>query len=161
MHKIKNKKLFGLIVSLVIVVLVALLAIGSRWYISQNSQAIPKIVRQSVSFPIYYPSPLPTGYSYQKGSARVQGSLVYYVIRDGDKKVYVTEQAAPPNPPNLGAVPGLKGVNSSAGQTFTGIYNSAPVGFLLSNTTLVNLQATKGVPSDVVSKTIQSMVSLP
>jgi hypothetical protein len=147
----------------VLAVLVIAIASGAIYinYIRPADSPFSKTIKQSVGFPIYYPSSLPAGYQYAKGSAKIDASLLYYNLSSGNQTIYVTEQAAPQNPPSLSGLPNFKPLNTFAGQAAIGIDHGTPVGIIISNTTLVNLRASNDVPNDVLAKTIQAMSSLP
>jgi hypothetical protein len=157
-HRKKRGKRLLLIL---IVLLLAALGGGGWWYFSNSSTGIPKKIVHSVNFPVYYPSPLPAGYSYEKGSAKVSGSLLVYNLQSGSMRISVTEQAAPAHPPSLSDLPNFKSIDTLAGQAVIGSDRGIPVGILISNTTIVNLRTSNEVPNDVLGKVVQAMSSLP
>jgi flagellar basal body-associated protein FliL len=146
-------------------ILMLLLIIGiSGWWLIHRSETgpIPKKIKNGVKFAIYYPNNLlPRGYELQKDSVKQENGLVTYTLQNGDKQIYVTEQSAPPRPPDLSVITNYKKVDTFAGQAAIGTDRGAPIAFLVSNTTMVNMRATKDVPNDVLARTLQAMSALP
>jgi hypothetical protein len=56
---------------------------------------IPKSISDQVGFPLYYPARLPKGFTIDKSSFSYGNKVVAFVIRSGDKKIFVTEQTKP------------------------------------------------------------------
>ena len=71
---------------------VVLLAVGAGLvlYTRSSSNPLPENIRKSVSFPIYYPSPAPKGYSFDPASPKASGDLLVYTFKDGSGKAPIT-----------------------------------------------------------------------
>lgn len=122
-----------------------------------------KHAQKIVSFPLYYPV-LPSAYKLDKSSVKTESQIVFYSISDGDKKISVSEQPIPTSPPDFEKIkksnPSFKKLDSLAGQAIVGTYLDKPVAFLLTNTTLININASKDTPEDIVRGIAASMRSL-
>jgi hypothetical protein len=132
-------------------------------YIKQKSSPIPKTILQAVNYPIYYPSSLPSGYQLDKTSVTFQSNILSYKLVNNNKNITITEQASPSPPPDLQLLikAGYSKVETPLGLSVLGTHNGITVATLLTSTTLINLTADKGVPSDYAVKTIQQLHSLP
>lgn len=95
-RKARNKKKW-VFASLVLLILGAGVADG--WlYLHRGTDPVPKSIRQSVSFPIYYPDPkkLPVGYNLNLHSLSASAKAVIYSINyDDGKKLVFTIQKRP------------------------------------------------------------------
>jgi hypothetical protein len=165
-----KNRIAAVTVVILLVVIVGLLVKNS------NSSPIPKSIRKTVNFPLYYPSKLPNGYTYEKSSAKSDAGIVFYSLKSGDKKILVSEQTAPAHPPDLNAltkpqtVPaGPSGFSPPAISLFQKIDNSTgqaiqgtsiagnPVAIILTDTTLINLSGSATLPSNVITEVVQSL----
>jgi hypothetical protein len=127
--------------------------------IKKDSGLVPKNIRQSVSFPIYYPSALPSGYRLEKNTFSVQNGMVFYHLINGDSTVVVSEQTSPPNPLDLKSTPGFGEVPSTAGEAAAGMVDGTPVAIVVTEKTMVNIQGSKNTPRDLVAKLAQAMTA--
>lgn len=153
-------------VNLARLLVLALILASSLWtwhYFKDRAKPIPNNVRQSVSFPLYYPSSLPDGYSLDKGSIKVEGQIIFYLIASGSKKISISEQVVPNPAPDIKNVQGnssIKKIDTSFGKAILGLYRGAPVAIMLTKTTLINMNASSDVPTDLISKIVQNMYPL-
>jgi hypothetical protein len=154
----KRKYLFLAGVILVLAILAYVLVIN------KNNGPLPHKTTAQVSFPVFYPRPLPPGYKYQKDTAKVERGILFYNLAKGKNVVSVSEQVAPPVKPDFETIQksnnSYKKLDVPAGQALIGISNTEPFGIIVSNTTLVNIHAGKQVPLDVITKFVNSMSSL-
>jgi hypothetical protein len=147
-----------------IAVLVILLSVGLFVWKHKISSAspIPKNIVKSVNFSIFYPSPLPDKYSLKKDSIKIQTQILFFTLQNGDNKISVSEQSAPPNPPDLQLLTqaGFSKINTTLGQAVQGTNGSRAVAILLTNTTLINVSGSSSTPSDAVTSVITRLHSL-
>jgi len=148
---------------LLCLLLVLALALFGTWLYIKNKDKgpLPKSVEQSVSFPIYYPSPVPAGYIYKKGSASFQKGILFYTLSSGSQDSLVSEQAIPQNPPDLNSLTGFKKFQTIAGDAVIGTNLGKPVVIILSNTTLISITGSQNTPKDALTRLAASMSSLP
>lgn len=139
-----------------------LVVIGVLWLVhSRDHGSLPAFVERTANFPLYYPSPLPSGYAYKQGSAKNDNNIVFYSLQKGNLTISVSEQASPPNPPDLAHIKGFTNFQTLAGSTALGASFGRPVAIVLSNTTLITITGSSYVPRSVVGNIARGMSSLP
>ncbi len=148
------------VISVLLVTSLGLAGGGLYYYRWRSDWPIPKVVRSQIQFPIYYPSSMPKGYSYQKGFAKIQNGILFYKITSGNRTIVIGEQAIPVAPPDLSSLIGFKKIVTLAGNAAVGSNNGQPIAIVLSNTTLININGSKNVPNDVVGNLAKSMSTL-
>lgn len=95
-HVVKRKRGYALFFA--IVFSLALLLFGLHWLRNRQPapSPIPASIRSSAHFPLYYPQPLPPGFSLITDSFSANNQAVIYQIQaPGDVKVSVSLQAIP------------------------------------------------------------------
>ncbi len=93
-----KKSLTGL-AKLLVAALIVGGAIFAGHYFRSEPVPIPKGVRQSVSFNLYYPSKLPSGYKFDKTSLTNSNNVVFYAFNNAEanQTITVSLQALPDN----------------------------------------------------------------
>jgi hypothetical protein len=157
---LRNKKVFPALV------IVAILVTGFIIYSSvgsKNSSPFAAVQKQNAPFAFYYPQ-IPAGYRINSSSVTYQNQILFYNLSSGNRVINISEQAAPANPPDFDKLQksytDFTPISTLAGKGIVGVVNGVPVGILLTNTTLVNINATKDVPKEVVAHIAQNMSSL-
>lgn len=161
--RLKRKKLsrraaFATGLFLLLIISAALL-----WYIpSYRSSGLPRDLRRSAGFQLYYPIPMLDGFTFQKNSAKLQAGILFFDIRSGTYQIHLSEQAIPPAPPDLGSLStiGFKGFTTLSGNATVGMDAGHPVGILLTNASLVTVTGEHSVPLDVIANVIRHLSSL-
>ena len=94
----KRKKLKFILLLLAILILIAS-STGTWFYLHRSTSPVPKSIRQSVNFPIYYPDPkkLPAGYNLNQSSFKSINSdaIAYSVSYSNNKKLIFSVQKKP------------------------------------------------------------------
>jgi hypothetical protein len=141
----------------------AIAVVGVVLLVNRNGNALPTAVTKQVSYPLYFPSPMPLGYIYQAGSATVSNGIINYKLVNGvGSTVVVSEQVTPPDPPILTKLAGFTSLSTDAGTAAVGTASTKqPLAIIVSNTTLITITGQANMPSDVVAKVAQAMSSLP
>lgn len=131
---------------------------------SQHRSVFPDNIVHNSGFAVYYPTTLPAGYSLDTKSVRSENGIIFYRLTKGANSLTMSEQAAPANPPDFDA---LKKLNSSfkqldldGGKALLGIDHGLPVAIVATNTTMINISASKDVPLDLVNTTARKMSPL-
>lgn len=153
--KKSRRKLILLGVAVLVAIIVG--AGAELLFIKKDPGPVPKNVSQSVNFPLYYPSALPSGYQLEKNTFSVQNDMVFYHLINGDSTIVISEQASPPNPLDLKSAPGFGEVPSAAGQAAAGMVSGTPVAIVVTEKTMINIQGSKNTSRDLVAKLAQSM----
>ncbi|HET7637177.1 MAG TPA: hypothetical protein VFK47_00410 [Ktedonobacteraceae bacterium] len=79
-----------------VVCVVALATIGGRLWIFKPAPSPFKEALTQVVFPIYYPQPMPAGFTLDTQSIQVSGGIVFYTLRaTNGNTVTVTNQLPP------------------------------------------------------------------
>jgi hypothetical protein len=146
-----------------ILVLAILACAGTIILLLENTSPLPGSVTKHALFPLYYPSPVPDGYSYMRGSATIENGILFYALGTNNKSndIRISEQAVPAAPPDLNHIAGFTTMQTLAGNTAIGTSLNKPMAIILSNTTLITITGSKSTPSDIVSEVARAMASLP
>lgn len=118
---------------------------------------LPEQVVKIANFPVYYPSPLPQGFGYKSGSARMDNGIVFYELLNGNTIVHVSEQRKPTSLPKLDTLSG-RPLETPVGEgaILSGDGNSAII--IATSTTLITLSSS--VPSATLSPIAKNMRNL-
>jgi hypothetical protein len=153
----------------VLAVILVLVAAGGFFYHQHQTKIpvsaapaipLPASVSSKVNFPIYYPSPTPAGYTYSQGSTTVQSGLVFYKMFNGSKFVFFTEQASPPRPVDLSALPNYKQFAVPAGTAALGTNLDKPAGLVVTKNTLINVSSAGGASADDLTALLHALTPL-
>lgn len=123
--------------------------------------SLPANIVSGVNFPLYVPAKLPPDYHYNIGSANIRNGILFYKLSSGTKIITITEQPLPPVDINLTDIKSYSDLKVPAGRAAIGISVGNPAVIILTDTTMVNINSTKGTPKDVVSELAQSISLLP
>lgn len=104
-----------------------------------------KIIKQQVSFPIYFPTELSNYFFIDNGSIKSSNGYVFFsIVRNDGKKIVVTEQAMPSNF-TLDDVNGLQHEIPSVGTVVIGNGFQGQRAVLKTNETLIIITTTKDI----------------
>lgn len=118
-----------------------------------------------MDYPIYYPSTLPKGFSYEKGSFKPSDVATIYILNyDEDKKLFISNQPTPKEVVFKDFYDRLlknkADVTSSEGKAVTGQIDNAPIGSLVTEKTWVIVRAPSGIEGAVLTDIISSLRKL-
>jgi hypothetical protein len=152
--------------------------LGLRVYQTHSDQ-LPDDIKKSVSFPVYYPSKLPQGYSLDKNSAKTANGIVLFSLVFGGKKILISEQTRPSHPPDLIALtkpqkaqlpvglsgitpptlaPKFKEIDCPVGLAVQGAnVSGSPTAIVLTDSTLVNMTGSSTLSDAAISEIIQNL----
>lgn len=150
------------IVAAVVACVVALVVFSVyRWHTADKvTISLPSdITTLAVSFPVYYPSPLPEGYMYEQGSASLQDGVLFYKLHNNMQEMLITEQVAPTNNLLLDSIVGFNGIHTANGTAYVGKNGAQPTAIIRTKSTLINISATPDVSSDLVNATVEALVA--
>jgi hypothetical protein len=160
-NKERSKKSFYIPVAMLLIAI----AVGLVLFLQKSDSPVPKNIQKSVNFALYYPSTLPSGYTLDKGSVKSENQIVFYSLDNDGKKISISEQAAPANPPDFENIQkgntSFKILNVAGGRAIYGVSQNLPAAIFLTNTTLINISGDKNIPLDTIIKTTQQMSPLP
>ncbi len=162
--KVRSKRSKILLLTVVLVFSLAGYLFYENYINKTPSNTLPIPITKQAGFPIYYPATLPSGYRLDEKSVMIENNILFFTIQKDRNKVSISEQATPNPAINLKAIQDMntsfKKVDVPAGEAIAGISTDLPVGIVVTNTTLINLSATKNVPQDVLIKLIKALSSL-
>lgn len=117
------------------------------------------------SYPIYYPSHLPSGFAHTASQPKVSSDLfIYSLTYDGNKKLFVS---AIPKPGGVQfndfynrVLSNKTNVLNPAGTAVIGTANNQPIGSLVTDKTWVTMNAPKGIDSQRLQALVASLEQL-
>ena len=163
----KRRPRFKQVLLIVVAIILIVGGAGGWKYEHRNSGPVPKAILKSTNFAIYYPSSLPSGYTLNKNSFSQQNGVLFFQINANDKTISISEQQLPKIPPDFDTIQkfntSFKQFDLTAGKSLLGIdaQSNNPIAIVITNTTLININASNEVPRDVVAKIIENLASLP
>lgn len=117
--------------------------------------------KSTVSYPLYYPTPLPKGVSYSKGSLRPSQTVTIYSLLYQGKKIYVSIE---PKPEGVvfddfynRILANKADVFSTQGKGTIGTANSQLVGSLVTKDSWVLMNASTSIDDQVMQQLVSSM----
>jgi hypothetical protein len=126
---------------------------------STSGNSIPPKIVQQAGFPVYFPSPMPNGYTYMKDTATFQIGQVFYKFANGSKRVTVNEQPLPEQPPKLD-LPGYQQFNATVGKATVGATYGVSSAEVIAGKTLISLNSSGGVTQDELKAAINSLKNI-
>lgn len=125
--------------------------------LNRSTAALPSTITNRAAFSLYYPSPMPAGYTYRKDSANFENDIVFYILQNNNQTVFVSEQAIPTAPPDINNLLGFKSLTTPAGNAAVGLVGGRPTAILLSNTTLITITGSGNTPKDTIAALTTNM----
>lgn len=96
-QRLGRKQEMVIAASLLILILMGVASIAWKQHVRDNHNPIPAIARKGLSFPLYYPTNLPAGYSIKPNSFEQKDKvLIFYIMTPANKAVGVSQQSLPP-----------------------------------------------------------------
>ena len=119
---------------------------------------LPTDAVSSLNFEVYYPSRIPSGYSYKKNSATSHNGVLFFKFVNGKKIITVTEQAVPPKSLDVYKIAGgYTALKISIGKAGLGTSVGWPSVIIITDSTLINITSSQGVTKDQVIAVAQKM----
>jgi hypothetical protein len=150
---------FQIVVLAVILLLTGVGLVVGR-HLHSSSSPLPTTVVKQASYPVYYPSKLPDGYSYTPASAQYDHSTVSYTLEHDTHAITITQQANPKEKIVFEKLPGFTLLGTTIGQAATGTVNGRQVVIAQTATTLITITAEATTPPSVLSAITQSLVEI-
>lgn len=104
-----------------------------------------------------YPANLPAGFSVVPNSVTSYEGSAMFGLAHGDSRVTVTQQ---PRPKIIEEVDKIKDVEVASGKAYIADLEDRLVGFLLTDTTLTMVSATKQLEAEVLADLLASLAPL-
>jgi hypothetical protein len=134
---------------------------GAGYLLRPSSDAaakgIPPAIVQQVSYNLYFPAPMPHGYSYMKDTATFQIGQVFYKFSNGKKRVTVKEEPMPDPKPDLNLLAGYDQIDVPIGHAAIGTSLGEPNAVVLAGTTVITFNGSGGVTTDELKTAINNL----
>lgn len=147
-HRSRRLTVVSLSAALVAIVVVTLIG-SSMWRKSSAASPIPSQYSSGLSFPLYFPTSLPSGYRVDESSFQRQDAvLIFNVVSPAGKTLAVSEEASPTTAPSRGsanapvAIAGERSFSSPAGQTHIGLWGDKYVADIMADRTWIIINGT-------------------
>jgi len=157
----KRRRLPKPLVAIITVLLAsALFAGGYSLKSADASEGIPNKIIKQVSYELYFPSPMPAGYTYMKDTATFQIGQVFYKFSNGNKRVTVKEEPLPQPRPDLSLYKGYAVYTSAVGKTAIGLTFGQPTAIVLAGSTVITLNTSGSVSQDELKTAIDNLKNI-
>lgn len=159
-----GKKLKWLFIALL---MLGVISTGSwfGWQKFHDSSPIPKNIRQSVSFPLYYPKTLPPTFKLNKGSFASSGQVVTYSFSftGSDAKSYNLAVTIEPAVPNLTSTANFNPSDqfiTNIGSVYLVELETRTSAAIVTSKSTVFLNTTGGISQDNLKQFINSLTKV-
>jgi len=164
-RKIRPSKRKYLKVRIVTCLLLLLALIGGGFFYIVHGKPkahspLPPSLIASSSFPIYYPNPVPEGYTFAPNSVSSDSGTIFCKLKNGDREILIIQQANPNSNLMLDSTVGLDPIDTPNGKAYVGKNKASPVGIIQTKSTLVNITGSADVPSDVINSIMRDLKPL-
>jgi hypothetical protein len=121
--------------------------------------------KQAVSYPLYYPSPLPKGFSFQKNSTKTSETVtIYTLLYDGNKRMLVSTIPKPAgvqfNDFYNRILTSKQDVVNVAGKGVIGTTNGQLLGSLVTDKSWVTIAAPSGIDTQRMQDVVAALRQL-
>lgn len=114
---------------------------------------------------VIYEAPIPEGYKLDTSSIKLEsGSILFYTLSSGNKTISISQQVTPVNKPDFKTLAeintSIKSLSTNSGDAIIGINDVSPIAIISTNTTLINISASRDVPQDIIRNIVNTMHSI-
>ncbi|HSW79004.1 MAG TPA: hypothetical protein VLF88_03260 [Candidatus Babeliales bacterium] len=138
----------------------ALFAAGYSFKSKKVDNTIPPKITQQANFTVYFPSPMPSGYTYMSDSATFQIGQVFYKFSHGSKRVTVKEEPMPQTKPDLNLLAGYSQFDTAVGKVAMGNTFGETTAVVVTPTTVITMNTTGGVRPDELKSAIDNLKNI-
>jgi hypothetical protein len=156
-----TKKVRRKIIMIFTGILASLLIGATIWFLYRDTSPLPDNIRSSVAFTLCYPNALPKGYVLQKQSVRTESGIIFYTIANDKHIVSISQQAKGVSPPLLTTLGFTKLDDVPVGEAVIATNDASPKAIILTGTSILTINGSKGTPQDVIAMIAKNMASLP
>jgi homoaconitase/3-isopropylmalate dehydratase large subunit len=127
---------------------------------SKSKAVLPADLAKQASFRLYYPSPLPPGYTYNQTIATFVNGQAYYEISQGAKHIIVREQSTSASSLDLSSLSSPSDVKTALGKAAVGINTGQTAALVLAGSTLITVNSNGHVPQADMTTFINNLQNL-
>lgn len=123
---------------------------------SSTSVVFPNNIKDSVSYDLYYPSSLPSGYSLDTSSMKIEQGVVSFAVNTVGQNIFINEQ---PLPSEFGSfkIDGFDSVVTASGTLLVGVALDTPTAILTTDNTLITIKGSTDVSKETITEIGQRM----
>jgi hypothetical protein len=138
----------------------SLFVAGYLYKSSGSADGIPAKIVKQVDYTLYFPSPMPPGYTYMKDTATFQIGQVFYKFSKGQKRVTVKEEPMSDPKPNLDLLQGYDKFDAPIGRAAIGMTFGHPTAIVVTHTTVITMNTIGGVTQDELKTAIANLQNI-
>ncbi len=127
---------------------------------SDDSKTLPTKITSQADYTVYFPSPMPAGYTYMKDTATFQIGQVFYKFNNGRKRVTVKEEPTPNPKPDLSLLAGCRQFDAPIGKAAVGSTYGQPSAVVVTHSTVITLNGIGGVTGDELMTAIKNLKNI-
>jgi hypothetical protein len=159
--KYKSKKTI-IVIPLLVLVIIGLAYIFMYAHKTSRPGSIPKKIKESASFTLYYPTELPPGYSVKQESfSQATAVLTYYAENSHGQKIFFSEQALPDKAAmddfNSRALQNQTNISTNSGKASIGTLNNRTTGSLTASQTWVLITASDDSARTAITDALRNL----
>jgi hypothetical protein len=159
-HHLKRRNLKPIIIIALPLIAAGIFVAGYSLKSSSNSGTVPSSVTNQAKFNVYFPSPMPSGYSYMKDTATFQIGEVFYKFGDGKKRITVKEEPASQTKPDLKLLSGYTQFSSPSGPAAIGSSFGQPIAVVVTPNTVITMNSSGSVSADELKTAVSNLKSI-
>lgn len=145
------------LVAAALVLIIAPLAVYHLSSAPKIKTVLPADLAKQANFSLYYPSPLPAGYVYEKTLGTYKNGQAYYMFSKGSRHIIVREQPVGSKPTDLSLLGGISRFSSPIGKAAIGTDTGQTAAIVATDTTLITINSNGYVPKDDITSAINNM----
>jgi hypothetical protein len=120
----------------------------------------PSDLAKQASFSVYYPQPLPAGYTYDQSVSTFANNQAYFLINKGTEHIIVREQAWSSNSLDTSSLTNPAPVDTPVGKAAIGTNTGQASAVVLVNSTLITVTSNGYVPAADVTTMINNLKNI-
>jgi hypothetical protein len=159
-HNLKRRNLKPIIIIALPLIAAGIFVAGYSLKSSSDSGTVPSSVTNQAKFNVYFPSPMPSGYSYMKDTATFQIGEVFYKFGDGKKRITVKEEPAGQTKPDLKLLSGYTQFSSPSGPAAIGSSFGQPIAVVVTPNTVITMNSSGSVSADELKTAVSNLKSI-
>lgn len=141
-----------------------LTATSALYFLTRQPPTLPSELTDQISFPVFLPRALPSGYTLNVDDAKFQAGVLTTTAEHGDETLIISQQPRPSSfdikDISKQGVSEASQLSSPLGDAITGKIGVNPAGILATDSTLVIISSPSGASRDDIAKTIKGLRKL-
>jgi hypothetical protein len=157
-----TKRKIGLKTAGIGVTVAVLLVVGAVFILKPKKTAavMPSDLAKKATFDVYYPSSLPTGYTYRQDLATYENGGAYYTFVKGPKHIIIRENVTSTGKLDTNEVTDPKPLETAAGKAVIGTNTGQTAAAVLAGKTYVFIYSNNSVPEEEITAIVQNLANI-